>query len=233
VLFRDLTEIKRLQAELRRREHFEAMGRVLSGVAHEIRNPLFGISSIGQILEREVETPQHQALIQAMLKETERMRRLVEELLLYTRPSRLEIRDIDLGLFFEEMRPYITAKRNDLTLTVKIPPLLAVRADRDKFTQVFLNILNNAIDAARGSIVLSARRDGRSVEIEISDDGPGIRDADIHRVFEPFFTTKKGGTGLGLPICRKIIEDHSGSIGIFCPPEGGTTVIVSLDAGGD
>ena len=226
VLFRDLTEIKKLQEELRRKEHFEAMGMVLSGVAHEIRNPLFGISSIGQILDREIDIPQYKSLIQAMLKETERMKRLLEELLLYTRPARLDIKEVDLGNLFEDMRHFVSGKRDDITLTVKMPPRLAVSADKDKLTQVFLNLLNNAIDAARHAITLSAWKQGNNVRVEIADDGTGIPEENLQRIFDPFFTTKKGGTGLGLPICRKIIEDHGGAIEVRSNAGMGTTVIV-------
>ncbi len=230
VLFRDLTEIKKLQDELRRKEHFEAMGMVLSGVAHEIRNPLFGISSIGQILDREIDIPQYKSLIQAMLKETERMKRLLEELLLYTRPARLDIREVDLVGLFNDMRHFISAKRGDVTLHMKMPPHLSVAADKDKITQVFLNLLNNAIDAARYAITLSASKQEKEVRIVITDDGPGIPAENLQRIFDPFFTTKKGGTGLGLPISRKIIEDHGGSIDIRSKAGGGTTVTVTCAA---
>ncbi len=226
VLFRNLTEIKRLQSEVRKKEHFSTMVKVISGVAHEIRNPLFGISSIGQILERELDSPQHKALAQAMLKESDRMKRLIEELLLYTKPSRLDKKEVDLGLLFEELSYYLKAKRENLTLSLGVPPLTVVMADRDKITQVFLNLLNNAIDAASREVNVSAKTvDGRT-EIRISDDGPGIREHDLGRVFEPFFTTKKGGTGLGLPICKRIVEDHGGTIEIFSEDRKGTTVVL-------
>ncbi|MDA8433318.1 MAG: ATP-binding protein [Nitrospiraceae bacterium] len=224
VLFRNLAEIKRLQAEVRKKEHFATMAKVISGVAHEIRNPLFGISSIGQILERELDSPQHKALAQAMLRESDRMKRLIEELLLYTKPSRLEIKEVDLATLFEELGHYMKAKREALSLSIAVPPLTTIKADPDKITQVFLNLLNNAVDAARKEILLSARTSGNDVEVRITDDGPGIKEADLVRVFDPFFTTKKGGTGLGLPICKKIVEDHGAAIEIFSGENRGTTV---------
>ena len=228
ILFRDLSEIKRLQAEVRKREHFETMGQVISGVAHEVRNPLFGISSIGQILERELESPQHQALIQAMLKETNRMKRLIEELLLYTRPSRLDLKDVDMGILMEELRHFANAKRPDVLFSVNTPPLLMLRADRDKITQVFLNLINNAIEVAKSSITVSAVASGGMTKIVVADDGTGILEQDMDRIFEPFFTTKKGGTGLGLPICKKIIEDHGGAIEVRSSKGKGTIVTLSF-----
>jgi signal transduction histidine kinase len=227
VLFRNLTEIKKLQSELRKKEHFEAMARVISGVAHEIRNPLFGISSIGQILERELDSPQHKALTQAMLKETERMKRLIEELLLYTRPSRFDIREVDIGILFEELLQHMKAKRADITFSLNIHPLV-IMADRDKIMQVFLNLLNNAVDSAKSLIRMSVKAVDNKAVILVSDDGPGIRREDLQRVFEPFFTTKKGGTGLGLPICKKIVEDHGGTIEIQSEEGKGTSVVLTL-----
>ena len=227
VLFRNLTEIKRLQSELRKKEHFETMAKVISGVAHEIRNPLFGISSIGQILERELDSSQHKALTQAMLKETDRMKRLIEELLLYTRPSRFDIREIDIGILIEELLHHIKAKRDDITFSLNIIPL-TVMADRDKIMQVFLNLLNNAIDSAKCSVSMSVKTVDNKAVIVISDDGPGISEKNLHRVFEPFFTTKKGGTGLGLPICKKIIEDHGGTIEIQSEEGKGTSVVLTF-----
>jgi two-component system sensor histidine kinase HydH len=207
------------------------MAKVISGVAHEIRNPLFGISSIGQILEREVDSAQHRALAQAMLRESDRMKRLIEELLLYTKPSRFEITEVDLSTLFEELGHYLGARRETLSLSIDIPPLTTLRADRDKIRQVLLNLLNNAADAARTEIRVSAKTAGNVVEIRIADDGSGINENDLARVFDPFFTTKKGGTGLGLPICKKIVEDHGGTIDILSEKNRGTTVVLMLGAG--
>ncbi len=225
VLFRNMTEIKRLQEELKKKAHFQTMTKVISGVAHEVRNPLFGISSIGQILDREVDSPQHKALIQAMLKETDRMKRLIEELLLYTRPAKLDIRKVDMGPLIDELRAYIQAKR-EVDFSANIEPLLAVNADRDKLIQVLLNLLNNAIDAARDRIEITAATSRNRVVVTVSDNGPGIREEDMGHVFDPFFTTKKGGTGLGLPICRKIIEDHGGEIELKSGSGSGTSATI-------
>lgn len=230
VVFRNLSEVKKLQAELRKREHFKTMEKVISGVAHEVRNPLFGISSIAQILDREIESPQHKALIEAMLKETDRMKRLIEELLLYTRPARMDIREFDLGPLVEEVTYYAKARREDIDLSVNVSPVLKIRADRDKLTQVLLNLLNNAVYAAVKIVSVSAGAAEDGIRIRVVDDGAGIRSEDLDRVFDPFFTTKRGGTGLGLPICRKIIEDHGGTIGLTSSTGHGTAVTIHLTA---
>jgi two-component system sensor histidine kinase AtoS len=93
---------------------------------------------------------------------------------------------------------------------------------------VLLNLFNNAIEAAKTTVSVNARPWSDHTEITIHDDGPGIPPADRERVFEPFFTTKKGGTGLGLPICRKFVEDHGGTLEIVSTQGEGTTVLLTL-----
>lgn len=228
IVFRDLIEIKELQAELRKKQHFEAMGKVISGVAHEIRNPLFGIQAIAQILERESESPQHQALISALLKETQRMRNLVDELLLYSRPSMLNLIEMDLDMFLAELQEFFRTKHNDAVLSLNVPQLTRFRADKDKLRQVFVNLLENAVGAGSKRIdITSEKRDG-ALRIAVKDDGTGIKPDALERIFEPFFTTKKEGTGLGLPICRKIMEAHGGTIGVESIVGRGTTFVLSF-----
>jgi PAS domain S-box-containing protein len=228
ILFRDLTEVRKLQAELKKKEHFETVSMIISGVAHEVRNPLFGITSIGQILEKEIELPQHKALTQAMLKEAGRMKRLIDELLLYTKPTNPVIKDVDANIFFEDMQNHVRAKKPNISITLNIAPFMTLKVDREKIRQVLLHLLNNAIDAAKSSITISARPIDGHAEIIITDDGAGIREEHLSKIFNPFFTTKKGGTGLGLPICRKIIEDHEGSINIASSEGKGTTITLLL-----
>ncbi len=230
IIFRDLTEVKKLQTELRKKEHFETVSMIISGVAHEVRNPLFGITSIGQILERELVSPQHRTLTQALLKEADRMKKLIDDLLLYTKPSNLAIEDVDAGLLLEELKPLAGKINNFISINLNIPPLTTLRADREKISKVLLHLLTNALDAARSSITISARPLDSFVEISISDDGSGIRKEHLDKLFDPFFTTKKGGTGLGLPICKKIVEDHGGSMKIESAEGKGTTVTLLLKA---
>ncbi|MBI4690202.1 MAG: ATP-binding protein [Nitrospirae bacterium] len=228
VAFRDLTEIKKLQEEVRKKHRFEAMGKVIAGVAHEIRNPLFGISSIVQILAREIKSEQHSALLEAMLKEVYRLKSLVEELLLYSRPSMLNIVEIDPGILAEKIKYYISAKKNDMILHMDFYPMVTIKADMDKLTQVFLNIVDNAVGAGSKRIDIAAEKKDSDIAITIKDDGIGINKATIEKIFDPFFTTKKEGTGLGLPICKKIIEDHGGNISVQSTEGEGTTIVITL-----
>ncbi|MBT9165175.1 MAG: Sensor protein ZraS [candidate division WS2 bacterium] len=228
VVFRDLTELKKLQAEIRKKQHFEAIGKVIAGVAHEIRNPLFGISSIVQILEREIKSEKHNALLQAVLKEIYRLKSLLEGLLLYSRPSKPHIRELDLNVLMEKIKHYVEAKKEEVKVNLIINPSVTIKADMDKLTQVFMNLIDNALNAGSRNIDIAVEKRKDRVIITTKDDGIGIRKDIIDKIFDPFFTTRKEGTGLGLSICKKIIEDHNGSMEIQSAEGSGTSVILTM-----
>jgi signal transduction histidine kinase len=179
------------------------------------------------VLEREVEDAKHKGLLQVLLKEAYRIKNLIEELLLYSRPARLNIVPTELEFFLERLRQYIRLKK-DIALEVDVPPELKVQADQDKLTQVFLNLLDNALEAGATRVSIRAQRRKDVVEIVLQDNGSGIQGDDLEKVFEPFFTTKKEGTGLGLSICRKLVEEHGGSLRLESGPGGGCAVLMRL-----
>lgn len=226
--FRDITEIKKLQNKIREKHRFEAMGKVIAGVAHEIRNPLFGISSIVHILEKEVASEQHKKLLQATLRETDRLKNLINELLLYSRPSKLNITEINLDILTEKIKNFAATLKNNIILNLSLQPEAIIKADLDKLSQVFLNFIDNSISAGCKKIDITSEKRDYSVAIKVQDDGIGMKNETLNRIFDPFFTTKKEGTGLGLSICKKIIEDHGGTIEIKSVLGEGTTVIFTL-----
>ena len=257
LIFRDLSDLRAIRAEGRRKDRLAAIGEVAAGVAHEIRNPLFGISSVAQILMTEVKfDPVHQELLAAMRAEIKRLNALVEDLLHYSRPSKLlrtpqaleQIWDEILGMAREELAGAKVEVVRDIGDALPMVP-----ADGDKLRQVFLNLLKNAIQATApgGRITIRLQRARRgampasvqhSLELQagagepsreyllsvVSDTGVGIPAADLDRVFDLFFTTKSTGSGLGLAICRRIVEDHGGAISIQSTEQVGTTVTVAL-----
>jgi len=233
VVFQDLTELKALQGELVNRERFAAMGRVVAGVAHEIRNPLFGISAIGQIFERELQDPAHQELCRALLSETKRLNQLVEELLIYGRPMKLNREDTDLRVLWEEV---LEMHRDELRQRgIKVAGNYAVRHpvayfDPYQVRQVFLNVLRNAMEAMPngGTIGITMLLADSFLVFQVTDTGMGIPKESLEHIFDLFFTTKPKGTGLGLAICRKILRDHGGDIAIDSAPGQGTTVTITL-----
>lgn len=258
VLFRDLSEIKRLQEEVRRKDRLATIGEVAAGVAHEIRNPLFGISSVAQILVREVAFDRaHRELVSAMLSEIKRLNALVEDLLFYGRPSKLHLHQEDLNQIWEEILGLSANRLAEGGLHVRkeldpnLPPILL---DGHKIRQVFLNLLKNAMEATPPGGTITIRTKVRSkelgvrgreetshpslltlplVEISIEDTGLGIASENLERIFDLFFTTKASGSGLGLPICRRIIEDHGGSILVKSEKGKGSCFTILLPLVGD
>ena len=236
VVYQDLTELKTLHAELMNKERFAAMGRVVAGVAHEIRNPLFGISAIGQIFERDLTDPAHLELTRALLAETKRLNQLVEELLIYGRPMKLRREETDLRVLWEEVLDLHRDEHRRKGITVSGD--YAVRHpvayfDPFQIRQVFLNLLRNAIEAAPdgGSIDITMLLADNFLLFRVADTGSGIPAQNLDHVFDLFYTTKPKGTGLGLAICRKIMEDHGGAITIESTEGRGTTVTIKLPYG--
>jgi PAS domain S-box-containing protein len=241
VIFRDLSEIKQLQTELRRKDRFAAIGQIVAGVAHEIRNPLFGITSVAQILRQEVPlTPAHRELVEAMMLETQRLNALVSDLLLFGRASTPEPKPTDIHqlldacchLYASEIRERSVELRKHYDPRLPVAPV-----DPDKLKQVILNLLKNALEAtpAGGILTVGTTADRRGggehagqIALFVSDTGSGIFPEHRDRIFDLFFTTKPRGTGLGLPICRRIVEDHGGRITVESPPGEGSTFTVHL-----
>lgn len=241
VIFRDLSEIKELQAQIRKKDRLATIGELASGVAHEIRNPLFGISSVAQILAREVQfDPPHQELLSGMQAEIRRLNAMVQDLLLYGRPSKLSVGPVKLAQMWEDILSLHADEIAGRGITVEralpgdLPP---VPADGDKIRQVFLNLLKNALEATPpgGTIRIAVgQRDGLAGGeglVQVADTGPGIAPADLGRIFDLFFTTKASGSGMGLPICRRIVEDHGGEIHVASVEGRGTTFTVRLPSG--
>ncbi len=233
VVFQDLTELKALQAELVSKERFAAMGRLVAGVAHEIRNPLFGISAIGQIFERDLTDPGQKELIRALLAETKRLNQLVDELLIYGRPIKLKLEESDLLVLWQSVvemhRDELRIKRITVSDDCVVRRPVAV-FDPHQIRQVFLNVLRNAIEAMPegGNISATMLLDDVFIVFRISDTGTGIPDGQLSHVFDLFFTTKPKGTGLGLGLCRKILQDHGGDIVLSSAEGRGTTVTIRL-----
>lgn len=251
VVFRDLSEIKALQEQVRQKERLATIGEVAAKMAHEIRNPLAGISYVAQILKREVQFgPSHQELIQAMFAEINRLNGIIDDLLLYGRPARFALAPQSLQRICEEIIGLSQEQLELRELTLErdfdpaIPPLAL---DGNRMRQVILNLLKNALEATApgGVVTLRTRLKGcpaggaggaapspgggaGCVEIQVSDTGAGIPEEDREKIFELFYTTKLTGSGLGLPICRRIVEEHGGTLTVASQPGVGSTFTIRL-----
>lgn len=213
----NITRQKQLEKDLARNEKLAALGRVASGVAHEVRNPLASMKLKIQLAERRKSNePKLEKTFDVLLEEIERLDGLVKKLLDVSRPSKLDLSEADLRNLVERRISLIKEKAANEGVKIEtfFDKDLRVKADAEKLAQVFDNLLLNALKAMpKGGVLnISAAEKNSQAVIEIADEGAGISEEIKTRLFEPFFTTKDQGTGLGLAISREIIEAHNGKL---------------------
>jgi signal transduction histidine kinase len=227
-----------LQRELRRSETMSAMGVLVAGVAHEVRNPLFAISSTLDALSARLgERTEYEALIGNLREPVNRLGKLMADLLDYGRPSAGEFHVGSLNALVAPAVESCASLARDAGATVELrlgDALQLVRLDQDRLAQALGNLIDNAIrHAPRGSSVEVRTRDvdegpRRWVECYVSDAGPGFEEGDLAHVFEPFFTRRRGGTGLGLALVQRIVGEHGGEVAACNRPGGGAVVTMRL-----
>jgi two-component system, NtrC family, sensor kinase len=228
-------DLRASQARVIQQEKMAAFGLLAAGIAHEVGNPLAALSSLVQILKRRRPDPYTDEKLDLAARQLQRIERTIRELIDFSRPasravSRVRINDIvdeALGI----AKYYHRTKQRTITTDVAAdsPPVTGVR---DYLVQVVLNLVLNAIDATgdQGRIHLAVQVEDGWLVLTIEDDGRGISTADRCRLFQPFFTTKTHGTGLGLFVSRKILEDHAGTLSFRSEPGQGSTFFVRLPA---
>jgi len=223
-------EVERLHREqMMRAERLASIGEMAASVAHEIKNPLAGLAGATQVLAQGFEPDDpRMPVVQEMLKLIERLDKTIRDLLSFARESvpnwkRANLNDVvEESLFFVEREEGGTRDQVDLTLDPEMPE---ITMDPQQIQQVLLNLILNARHAVGGRGRIEVRTSARPtlegedvpeapdwVEVVVRDDGPGIPPEKLSEIFKPFYTTKNQGTGLGLPICRKIVEAHGGRI---------------------
>jgi PAS domain S-box-containing protein len=248
LFFKDLTHVEQIEERERLRDRLAAVGEMAAVMAHEIKNPLAGIEVLAGLLKRKVKEADSQALVTDIISEAKMANAIVQEVLAFVRPVRLQV---DRTSIAESVASAVSmadgkATRGSILVDVELPkdlPLLG--ADQHQLTQVFCNLLINAYEAleGRGRIEISARiahsatdgallPDGHqavaSAVIEVSDDGPGMPPDVAEKIFNPFFTTKAQGSGLGLAIVRKIVDAHDGRIDMTTADGRGTRFRLTL-----
>lgn len=236
ILFRDLTEIQHLKKEIARSQRLASIGRLAAGVAHEIRNPLSSIKGFATYFkERYRDTPRDQQTAEIMIQEVERLDRVIGQLLEFARPMSIQKRATQLDVLIRHSMKMVEgdARQKGITLNVESDPRInTVQIDPDRIKQVLLNLYLNALEAMEGGGELSVachRVDtNQSIQITVSDTGPGIKPEDLPHLFDPYFTTKTSGTGLGLAIVHKIIESHKGEIQVKSRRGEGTTITMVI-----
>lgn len=230
---RDETEKERMRQEMLRMDRLVSLGRLSAGIAHEVRNPLTGISLLLDDLHDRLATdPEKQHLMAKALNEIERVERLVSSLLSYAAPPQTEFRPTDLNLIIEDTLLFFrkSCEHQGITLSSRLAPVPPFPMDGDKIRQALFNLLKNALEALPqgGEISIVTSVDRHSACITISDNGTGIAEEDLPLLFEPFFTRKGAGTGLGLSITQRIVAEHHGTIAVSSSSGKGTAFTIRL-----
>lgn len=228
----DVTETVQLQAQVIENERFAASGRLAASVAHEINTPLQSIqTALGLI--RVANNEDRATYLGYALEETQRVARIVRQLLDLYRPSAAMLGPVDVNALIERLLLLISKRLRDQRITVEralAPDLPSLQGRADELMQVLLNLMVNAIEAMPdgGQLRIGTRFIGRATGITISDTGCGITPQMQARIFEPFVTTKEDGTGLGLSICAQLVQQHHGTITVESQPGRGSTFRVVL-----
>src|SRR6185295_2002155 len=238
-----LSRARELEMQLHQAEKGAVVGRLAAAIAHEIRNPLNYINLTLDHLRSSFAPadPNKRTtfirLTDQLKTEVARINRHITDFLKYSRPSKLELQDVDIRLEAEDALRLVEARAEECGIETKIlqdSELPHVVGDRESLRSVFTNLVINAVEAINGaggsiSIKLS-NPEANSVKVEVTDSGCGIAAEDISKVFEPYFSTKDTGTGLGLAIVKKAIDDHGGTISVTSKEGSGTTFTIILPA---
>jgi len=235
LIFQDLTEMKKLEAEVRLKDRMAAVGELSAGIAHEIRNPLAAIAGSVQILRNSKSlSSQEQRLMSIVLKESERLNKSIAEFLRFVRPQERHPAEFDIAATLTETLELLANSpelRADHEIHRQIdPPSFNIIGDADQIRQVFWNLVRNAVQAMQNGGRLSVRTfigDGE-YNIVFADSGRGMTHADLQGLFQPFRTSFPAGTGLGMAISYRIVQEHGGRIEVSSREGMGTAITVAL-----
>lgn len=238
LIFQDLTEMKKLEAEVRLKDRMAAVGELSAGIAHEIRNPLAAIAGSVQVLKGSQSlTMQEQRLMSIVLKESERLNKSISDFLRFVRPQEKHAVEFDVAASLSETLDLL-ANSPELNEKHEIrreiaPPSFYLVGDADQIRQVFWNLARNAVQAMPNGGILAVRTiiENGSYNIVFADSGRGMTAADLSRLFQPFRTNFPSGTGLGMAISYRIVQEHGGKIEVASREGEGTAITVSLPAG--
>lgn len=238
--------LKEQMQKMRRTEQMVVVGELAAGLAHEIKNPMAGIKVAMSVLSEEAYiTPEDKSVLQKVVAEITQLEGLMKSFLNFAKPQKPRLEPVNVNqvlnttlTFHLKHQAVGSGNSGDVRITKEFGELSPTLADPTQLQQVFLNLFLNALHAMPRGGELGVRtcleEDGKSIRIEVSDTGSGIREDLINKVFQPFFTTKPKGTGLGLAISRQMIEQHDGAIAVANRPGGGVlfTILLPVKAEG-
>jgi two-component system sensor histidine kinase PilS (NtrC family) len=235
IVFQDLTEVKKLERQARFNEQLAAVGELAAGIAHEIRNPLASISGSVQVLSHELSVGSaERRLMEIIVSESNRLSKILEEFLRFVRPQERSVAVFDVAGNIQEVLDLfrLSDEVSDAhRIVADVQPAAALLSgDRDQIRQIIYNVAKNAVRAMPdgGTLTVEGREDAAWYSIKFRDTGRGMSVEELARVFTPFSTAFDGGTGLGMAIVRRIVEDHGGAIDVESTPGEGTAVTILL-----
>jgi PAS domain S-box-containing protein len=235
-ILRDITTVKKLQKELREKENLALIGEVVSSIAHSLSNPLNIISGNADylLLNKKEGEPDYEEL-KTIVDETTRITKSLRGLLNFSRPINVEKNRIDLNQLVDGVvnnSKYTVGNKDIAVKKVLDKEMPHIYADKAQIEDALANLVINAIQSfsSKGEVIVKTRTNAHNVYIDVTDNGPGIPKENLDKIFRPFYSSKGygKGTGLGLPIVKRIIEEHKGSIQVKSQPGKGTTFTVSL-----
>jgi PAS domain S-box-containing protein len=243
VVFRDLTNVYKIQEEILRMDRLVSLGKLASGIAHELRNPLAGIKTTAQALSEEMSgDDSRREYLNRITKEIDRLNDLLKTFFSFAKPQNLNLVHCHIKDIINEIIPFLIkeiADKGIRFIETYHPQLPKIQVDKTQIHQVFLNLFLNAIQAMpnggelklEASPILSTSVEGfkqKFIKVVISDTGRGIPPHIVQKIFDPFFTTKPKGIGLGLSITYQIIKKHGGTVKVESQWEKGTSFIINL-----
>lgn len=233
-IVRELTETKALHAQVVQAERLAALGQMVAEISHEIKNPLVMIGGFSRQLMKKISGEKEQAKLGVIVSEVERLEKLLADLKDLYRPRQLNLVNFDVDELLQEVCNLTIANMKNDAITIRCqaePGAKLISGDRDKLKQVLLNLVKNGAEAMSGpgTVAVASRLAGDNILVTISDTGQGIPASIKEKIFSPFFTTKEHGTGLGLCISKRIVDEHPGGLFSLESEEGkGTTVTITL-----
>lgn len=232
----DLTEIRRLEREVRMQDRLAAVGRLAAAIAHEIRNPLTSIAGSVSMLSAVPEmNEEHRRLLDIVTRESQRLNSIITDFLAYSRTKQYRFEKVDLLHLLEDTLTLIEHRMNAENTGISIERRYKVQyafasADGDKIKQVFWNLCENAVRAMKGggTLTITVEALGHDWQVAVHDTGSGMTPQQIEKIFEPFQSNFEGGTGLGLAIVYQIMQAHEGKVWARSKPGQGTTFVLRL-----
>ena len=246
IIIHNMSRIKELEKAMRQADRLSVLGSLAAGLAHEIKNPLGGIKGAAQLLALELEDSENlKEFTQVMIREVERVNGIIEELMDLTRPRSAQMEEVDITLILNDvvLLQKEAHRKKDVIFALQLDPSIPpIQGDKSHLTQLFVNLIKNAAEAVetdgRVEIVSKVSHDynyrkpgdapSPVIVIEVKDNGKGIPVEEIDRIFTPFYTTKNKGSGLGLPTCQKIADEHGALLKFTSEAGKGTVFSVSI-----